>query len=113
MNSHNAKKPIGGASVRRVMESPDPNDHLLERILSRENMQSAWKRVKANKGIAGVDNMSIETFPAFAREHWKNIRQSLLAGTYQPINPCRSNGCKSLNRRVVIALWESHRLKTG
>jgi len=85
MNSHNAKKPIGGACVRRVMEPPDPNDHLLERILSRENMQRAWKRVKANKGIAGVDNMSIENFPAFARENWENIRQSLLAGTYQPL----------------------------
>ena len=85
MNSHNAKKPIGGACVRRVMEPPDPNDHLLQRILSRENMQRAWKRVKANRGIAGVDNMSIEAFPVFAREHWENIRQLLLAGTYQPL----------------------------
>jgi RNA-directed DNA polymerase len=67
-----------------VMESPDPNDHLLERILSRENMQRAWKRVKANKGAPGIDGKSIEEFPEFARNHWDNIRESLLAGIYQP-----------------------------
>ena len=51
--------------MRRVIETPTPNDCLLERILSRENMQSAWKRVKANKGSPGVDNISIEAFPGF------------------------------------------------
>lgn len=70
--------------MRRVVEPFNPNEHLLERILSRENMQQAWKRVKANKGAAGVDEMSIEAFPAFARTEWKNIREELLAGTYQP-----------------------------
>lgn len=68
-----------------VMESPDPNDHLLERILSRENMLKAWKRVKANKGAPGIDGKSIEEFPEFARNHWDNIRESLLSGTYQPL----------------------------
>jgi len=67
-----------------VMESPDPNGHLLERILSRENLQRAWKRVKANKGAPGIDKMSIEEFPEFARKQWDDIRESLLAGTYQP-----------------------------
>ena len=71
--------------MRRVIESPDPNDHLLERILSRENMQQAWKRVKANKGAPGVDNMSIDEFPDFAREHWNAIRESLSDGSYQPL----------------------------
>jgi len=41
-----------------VIEQPDPNDHLLERMLSRSNMQAAWQRVKSNKGVAGVDGMS-------------------------------------------------------
>jgi RNA-directed DNA polymerase len=67
------------------MEPPDPHDHLLERIVSRENMQRAWKRVKANKGAPGIDTMSIEDFPAFARKNWDTIRESLLAGTYQPL----------------------------
>ncbi len=71
--------------MRHVMEQPNPNEDLLERILSRENMRKAWKRVKANKGAAGVDGMSVDQFLAFAREHWTKIRESLLAGTYQPL----------------------------
>jgi len=78
------KNPTGGVNMGHVMESPDPNDHLLERILSTENMLKAWKRVKANKGAPGIDNMSIEEFPEFARDNWDSIRESLLAGTYQP-----------------------------
>jgi len=57
---------------------------LLEQILSRENMLLAWKRVKANKGAAGVDGMSTEAFPEFARHHWERIRSALMEGTYRP-----------------------------
>ena len=32
----------------RIVESFDPNERLLERIISRENMETGWKRVKAN-----------------------------------------------------------------
>ena len=84
MSSHNIKKPNGGVTMRRVMEQPDPNENLLERVLSRDNVQKAWKRVKANKGVPGIDRMSIEDFPEFARAQWDNIRDSLMAGTYQP-----------------------------
>lgn len=49
--------------MEHVIEKPDPNVNLLERILSQDNMRQAWKRVKANKGVAGVDRMSIEEFP--------------------------------------------------
>jgi RNA-directed DNA polymerase len=84
MSSHDTKNPKGGVNMRHVMESPYPDGHLLERILSRENMLKAWKRVKANKGAPGIDKMSIDEFPEFARKHWDNIRDSLLAGTYQP-----------------------------
>jgi RNA-directed DNA polymerase len=84
MSSHNIKKPNGGVTMRRVMDQPDPNENLLERVLSRDNVQKAWKRVKANKGVPGIDNMSIDDFPEFARAQWDNIRDSLMAGTYQP-----------------------------
>jgi len=56
----------------------------LEQILSRENMQMAWKRVKANKGAAGMDGMSIDAFPTFARQHWERIRSALERGAYRP-----------------------------
>jgi RNA-directed DNA polymerase len=84
MSPHNIKKPNGGVSMRRVMEEPNPNENLLERVLSRENVQKAWKRVKANKGAPGIDDMSIDNFPELARAQWDRIRDSLLAGTYHP-----------------------------
>ena len=76
--------PSGGAIGRRVAGIPDPNEYLLERILSRPNMSLAWRRVKANGGAPGVDNMPIDDFMAFAHEHWEKIRSSIFAGTYKP-----------------------------
>jgi RNA-directed DNA polymerase len=70
--------------MQHVREKPDPEEDLLERIVARENMLLAWKRVKANKGAAGMDDMSIDDFAAYAREHWPEIREAILAGTYQP-----------------------------
>lgn len=57
---------------------------LLWQVLSRENMAAAWKRVKANKGSAGVDGLTIEQVPEFLKTHWSRIRQELLDGTYLP-----------------------------
>jgi RNA-directed DNA polymerase len=58
--------------------------HLLEQIVTRENLQRAWKRVKANKGAAGVDAITVTDFPAWARLHWPTIKAQLLNGDYQP-----------------------------
>jgi len=93
--------------MRRVIETPNPDGYLLERILSRENMQQAWKRVKANKGAPGVDNVSIEDFPDFARENWRIIRESLSDGSYQPLPvkrveiPKQSGGTRPLGIPTV------------
>ena len=57
---------------------------LLEKALTRENLQTAWKRVKANKGAAGVDGLDIEQTAQTIRTHWPQIRQELLAGRYRP-----------------------------
>ncbi len=59
-------------------------EDLLWQALSRENMAAAWKRVKANKGSAGVDGLTIEQAPEFLKSHWPRIRQELFDGTYQP-----------------------------
>lgn len=84
MSSHNMMNPHGGVPVRRVMESFNSNENLLERILSNENMAAAWKRVKANQGAPGVDGITIEQFPEHTRPLWTQIRQALLTGRYQP-----------------------------
>jgi RNA-directed DNA polymerase len=57
---------------------------LLEAALTRENLKAAWKRVKANKGAAGVDGLDIEQTARVLRTSWPQIRQALLAGTYRP-----------------------------
>jgi len=85
MSLHNTKNSNEGVNMRRVIETPNPDDCLLERILSRENMQHAWKRVKANKGSPGVDHISINEFPDFARDNWNTIRESLADGNFQPL----------------------------
>ncbi len=59
-------------------------DELLTQALSRENMAAAWKRVKANKGSAGVDGLTIDETPEFLKAHWPRIRAELLSGTYRP-----------------------------
>ena len=63
---------------------PVDSDALFEQVLDGANMNLAWKQVKANKGAPGVDGMTIDDFPAFAREHWERIRSQLSEGTYHP-----------------------------
>jgi len=58
---------------------------LLEAALTRENLWAAWKRVKANKGAAGVDGLDIEQTHRLLQTKWPQIRQELLAGTYRPM----------------------------
>ena len=57
---------------------------LLEAALTRQNLQTAWKRVKANKGAAGVDGLDIEQTAQVIRQSWPDIRAALLAGHYRP-----------------------------
>ena len=54
-------------------------------------MQSAWKRVKANKGAAGVDGLDIAQTGAHLKHAWLTIRQQLMEGTYRPM-PVRRVG---------------------
>ncbi|GGK25020.1 hypothetical protein GCM10010965_17200 [Caldalkalibacillus thermarum] len=57
---------------------------LLENILSWSNLTKALKRVEANKGAPGIDEVSTEHLRDYLREHWPGIKQKLLEGTYQP-----------------------------
>ncbi|WP_413663587.1 hypothetical protein ACG1BZ_21360 [Microbulbifer sp. CNSA002] len=38
------------------------NENLLEAILSKENINAAWKHVRANKGAAGIDGITVDDF---------------------------------------------------
>jgi hypothetical protein len=57
---------------------------LLEAALTRQNLQTAWKRVKTNRGAAGVDGLDIEQTARMLQTRWPDIRQALLAGSYRP-----------------------------
>ncbi len=57
---------------------------LLEAALTRQNLQTAWKRIKANRGAAGVDGLDIEQTAQVIRTSWSDIRQELLTGRYRP-----------------------------
>jgi RNA-directed DNA polymerase len=56
----------------------------MERVLAPENLRKAWRQVKANRGAPGVDGLTIEEFPAFAREHGASIRPAVRDETYHP-----------------------------
>jgi RNA-directed DNA polymerase len=57
---------------------------LLDRILSSENLRTAYHRVVANKGSAGADGMEVEALKPYLNENWKQIEEQLRAGKYKP-----------------------------
>ena len=82
------------ASVcRKIAENTDiitdlQRAGLLEKILHRDNLNKAYKKVKSNKGSGGVDGMCVEELLTYLREHGKDLNQQILEGKYKP-NPVR------------------------
>lgn len=71
-------------TARHETGSPGRDD-LLAQVLASANMVLAWKRVKANRGSAGVDGRSIAETADYLRAHWPRIRESLRDGSYRPM----------------------------
>src|ERR1700693_300942 len=65
-------------------ESPANTIRLMEEVCERENLLEALRRVKANKGSAGIDGMTVGQLSGYLKEHWLTIREQLLNGTYKP-----------------------------
>jgi group II intron reverse transcriptase/maturase len=57
---------------------------LMERVVEPANLKAALARVRKNKGSPGVDAMTVEELPGYLREHWAELQEQLLSGTYQP-----------------------------
>jgi len=57
---------------------------LMEQILSRENMLLAYKKVKANKGAGGIDNISIDEIDEYLKENWEDIKERIRKRKYKP-----------------------------
>ena len=62
----------------------DGAEDLLEGILNRNNLNKAYKRVKRNHGVPGVDGMAVEEALPWLREHKESLLQSIREGKYKP-----------------------------
>ena len=58
--------------------------HLLEEVCQRDNLNQAYRRVKANRGAPGVDGMTIQDLAAWVQQHKEELIAWLLDGSYQP-----------------------------
>ncbi len=65
-------------------ENPANTNRLMEEVCERENLKEALRRVKGNKGSPGIDGMTVDELPGYLQQHWLEIREQLLNGTYQP-----------------------------
>jgi len=65
-------------------QSPASTNRLMEEVCERENLKEALRRVKANKGSAGIDGVTVGGIADYLKQHWPAIREQLLNGTYKP-----------------------------
>ncbi|MHC1682657.1 MAG: group II intron reverse transcriptase/maturase [Clostridiaceae bacterium] len=84
---------VGAPSISLTIEKQQNAENrytngLLERIIDRNNLNQAFKRVKINKGSHGIDGMKVDELLQYLKENGDSLRQSLLDGSYKP-NPVR------------------------
>ncbi len=85
MSDLNTRMPSGSDVSQRIDVQPAFSNDLFELMLQPANLQQAWKRVRANKGAAGVDGMSIDDFPAWVKSGaWEQVKAELSSGHYLP-----------------------------
>jgi RNA-directed DNA polymerase len=83
----------GALTDKRITENNNTNansrgNELLERILSRGNLNEAYKQVKRNKGSHGVDGMKVEHLLQYLKNKGDELVKLVLDGKYRP-NPVR------------------------
>lgn len=79
-----ARAPTSDEACGPRQDTKSTGSALLKAALTRENLQQALKRVRANKGAAGVDGLDISQTVEHLRSKWPAIREQLLRGTYRP-----------------------------
>jgi len=85
LSNLNTRMPSGNGVTQRIDPKPAFSNDLFEQVLHPVNLQRAWKQVRANKGAAGVDGMSIVEFPAWAKSGgWEMVKAELRSGRYRP-----------------------------
>jgi len=103
------REPSSDEALRPRDDTGDTGSGLLQAALRRENLQRAFRRVRANKGVAGVDGLDIDQTARHLTTAWPEIRRQLLAGTYRPspvrrvMIPKRDGGQRELGIPTVSA----------
>jgi RNA-directed DNA polymerase len=99
---------VSPASKRGRDDKPEAKEEMLERILSKDNLNLAYKRVKANKGSPGIDGMTVEELLPYLKREGQDLRQRILAGEYktQPVRrveiPKPDGGVRQLGIPTVV-----------
>jgi RNA-directed DNA polymerase len=78
------REEIESLSTAHDTESPASTNRLMEEVCEQENLKEALRQVKANKGSAGIDRMTVGQLSDYLKQHWPVIREQLLNGTYEP-----------------------------
>ena len=76
---------------------------LLEKILSKQNMNEVYLRVYKNKGASGVDGVTVDELKQYLKENKNELRQRIRTRKYQPQTALRVEFQK---RMVRCANWE-------
>ncbi len=63
-------------------------DNLLDTILRSDNLNAAYRKVKANQGAGGIDGMQVDELLPYLRDHQTELVEQLRRGKYKP-NPVR------------------------
>lgn len=78
-------KGVLSCSAVRIVESPHEEKYrLMGKVVERENMMAALKRVERNKGTAGIDGLEVKELRKHLKENWATVKEELLTGTYKP-----------------------------
>jgi len=80
----NVKALSKSAISERERNDIQKEEGLLERILRKDNLNSAYEKVKANKGSHGVDGLTVDDLLSHLKQHGTELKQSILKGEYQP-----------------------------
>ncbi|AKU90708.1 Retron-type RNA-directed DNA polymerase [Vulgatibacter incomptus] len=78
-----AERSEEASSAANGNERPGASD-LMAKVLERQNLQAALKRVRNNKGSPGIDGMTVDELPDYLRANWLRLREEILSGRYQP-----------------------------
>lgn len=90
-------------STLKEIDTKTVTNELLEKILSNENMNLAYRRVKANKGASGIDDMKVDELLQYLKENGNQLKESIRSGEYNP---------KAV-RRVEIPKTDGSKRKLG